>query len=152
MTAQMRNSLLATGLVLVALIGVGGCDPADPSEASTGLGDIAVLPAGEKVDLTGQAVAGKITVYDFYADWCAPCRILSPALEDLANEHPEELALRKVDVVGWESEAAVGQEIEFLPYLAVVDADGQVVAEGDRAFTYLRKRFGVDLMSVLRIL
>jgi len=152
MTVQMRNSLLASGLVLAALLGAGGCGPADPSEASTGPGDVAVLPAGEKVDLAGQAVAGKITIYDFYADWCAPCRILSPALEELANEHPEEVALRKIDVVDWESEAAVGQEIEFLPYLAVVDADGNVVAEGDRSFPYLRKRFGVDLMSVLRIL
>lgn len=26
---------------------------------------------------------------DLYADWCAPCKMLAPVLEDIANEHPE---------------------------------------------------------------
>ena len=36
-------------------------------------------------------------VVDFYADWCGPCKMLAPALEQLADEHPE-MKVGKVNV------------------------------------------------------
>jgi len=37
-------------------------------------------------------------VLDFYAGWCAPCRVVSPLLARLAHEFEEKLRIVKVDV------------------------------------------------------
>lgn len=37
-------------------------------------------------------------IVDFYADWCAPCRITSPILEDLAKTYSGKITIYKVDV------------------------------------------------------
>jgi thioredoxin 1 len=47
---------------------------------------------GEKV------LKGKGTVLvDFYADWCGPCKMIAPILEELAGEYGERLTIVKVD-------------------------------------------------------
>ncbi len=40
----------------------------------------------------------KPCLVDFYADWCAPCRITSPILEDLAKKYEGQIHVYKVDV------------------------------------------------------
>ena len=37
-------------------------------------------------------------VVDFWAEWCGPCRMISPVLEDLAGRHAGRLKVVKVDV------------------------------------------------------
>lgn len=35
---------------------------------------------------------------DFWADWCAPCKILAPAMEELAKEYAHKIKIGKLDV------------------------------------------------------
>ena len=51
-------------------------------------------------------VPGKITVFDFWAPWCKPCKQLSGDLRELSMRHPDKIAVRMVNVVDWDSPAA----------------------------------------------
>jgi len=93
--------------------------------------DIQLISQGRAVDMERHLVAGKFVVFDFYADWCAPCRILTPRLERLAGRYPDRLALRKVDVINWDSPVAGQMKISALPYLVLFGPDGRQLAAGN---------------------
>jgi thiol-disulfide isomerase/thioredoxin len=142
----------ALGLLALLTLTGSGCSTQSVSSSSStasGAGDVRTLPAGEAVILAEKSVPGKVTIFDFYAEWCLPCALITPELEKLVQKRPDELALRKVDVIGWGSDAAMHQNIEYLPYLAVVDADGNIAAVGDESYTYLKDRYGLDLVDLL---
>lgn len=42
--------------------------------------------------------AKELVVIDFYADWCGPCKMMGPIIEEVANELKGEVKIGKVDV------------------------------------------------------
>jgi len=66
----------------------------------------------------------KPCLIDFYADWCAPCRMVAPILEELAKEYDGKLNIYKVDT-DKEQELAMVFGIQSIPSLLFVPKDGQ---------------------------
>ena len=66
----------------------------------------------------------KPCIIDFYADWCGPCKIVGPILEDLAVEYEGKLDIYKIDTEK-ETELASVFGIRSIPSLLFVPKEGQ---------------------------
>src|SRR6267378_5742035 len=147
MTRGVRYLMLAAGGVVLAgaVLGAYGLNRKPQREA-----DVEIIAHGEEVDLAEHAVPGKYTVFDFYAVWCPPCRILGPALEKLASRNAGKLAIRKVDIVDWTMPVAEQYGVQELPYLVLYDSGGRKVADGEKVYDSLNELFGQDALDLDR--
>ena len=68
----------------------------------------------------------KPVLLDFYADWCGPCKMLSPVLGEIADEYADVLKVAKVNVDD-EPELAMKFKVSSIPML-VLFKDGRIVS------------------------
>ena len=68
----------------------------------------------------------KKVLIDFYADWCGPCRMVSPIVDQIAEEYGEYL-VAKVNV-DEEGELAVEFGVSSIPMLVVMQ-NGAIIAQ-----------------------
>ena len=63
-------------------------------------------------------------IIDFYADWCAPCKMVAPILEELKSEYGEKLEIYKIDTEQERNLSALFG-IQSIPSLLFIPVDGQ---------------------------
>jgi thioredoxin 1 len=73
-----------------------------------------------------QVVASdKLTVVDFWAEWCGPCRAIGPVIEELGKEYAGKVNVGKVNV-DHNPQVATTYEITSIPAILFIKG-GQVV-------------------------
>ncbi len=63
-------------------------------------------------------------IIDFYADWCAPCKVVAPILEELQEEYGDKINIYKVNTEEQRELASVFG-IQSIPSLLFVPKEGQ---------------------------
>ena len=71
------------------------------------------------------ALSGGVAVIDFWAEWCGPCRLISPIVEDLAKDFEGKVKIGKVNV-DENPQISMQYGIRSIPTILIIK-DGQVV-------------------------
>ena len=63
-------------------------------------------------------------IIDFYADWCGPCKMVAPILEELSLEYEGKINIYKIDTEA-EQELAAAFNIRSIPSMLFIPMNGQ---------------------------
>ncbi len=69
----------------------------------------------------------KPVLVDFWAEWCGPCKMIAPALEQIADELGDKVTIAKMDIME-NSETPAKYGVQNIP-LMLLFKDGKVVAQ-----------------------
>lgn len=69
----------------------------------------------------------KPVLVDFWAEWCSPCRLVAPVLDEIAAEHPDKITIAKLNI---DENPGVPQQYQVLkiPTLLLFK-DGELVKQ-----------------------
>lgn len=71
--------------------------------------------------------SGKTVIVDFWAEWCGPCKMVAPVLDEIAGEHKEKITIAKLDI---DANQRIAQEyaVMSIPTM-IVFQDGKPVKQ-----------------------
>ena len=125
-------------LAMIVLAGV-ACARADdaPSLKTKGPEPREVSLGGQELKLADYLVPGKTTIFDFFSQFCPPCRAIAPMVKKL-HEARSDIAVVEIDInrpglssIDWESPVAKEFQLDSIPHFKVFGPDGKLIAEGD---------------------
>lgn len=89
-----RRVLFLLAVIATALFGVASCG----KEETKSEGPVKKVHTGEQFQKIVENSGDRLLVFDMYADWCMPCRMLSPMLEEIAGRYKGKVDFYKVNV------------------------------------------------------
>lgn len=93
-----------------------------PVTAATSIESIANL---DDLNAIVEGTPGKLLVFDLYADWCKPCKMLAPVFTSLADTHAKNARFFRVDVQN-NPDVAASFGVRGIPYVVFIK-DKEVV-------------------------
>lgn len=87
-------------------------------------------------------VASGVSLVDFWADWCGPCKALAPTLDEIAEDYAGEVAVVKVDIVA--NTVTAGRFAARSIPLLILMKDGEEVARMTGAVSKTRLAAFID--------
>lgn len=95
---------------------------------------------GEEIDIEKLLQPGKTTIFDFYSEYCPPCRKISPALAKLDSKRGD-LVVVKINInrkgvqgIDWNSPVARQYALRSIPHFVIYDSTGYRTHEGEDAY------------------
>lgn len=106
-------------VILLLLVGTIGCSNASKAKNGSDAhfnNDSLIIQADNMSSFNEIINSGQPVLVDFYADWCAPCRMVAPILEQVAGDLNGEVRILKVNV-DKNRETAAKYGIQSIPTL-----------------------------------
>lgn len=97
--------------------------------------DVRTISHGEEVELTDYLVPGQKVIFDFTSEYCPPCRMIGPLVEQVAQER-DDVVLVKVDInrpdvqgIDWVSPVARQYDLGGIPHFKIYGPEGDLIAD-----------------------
>jgi thioredoxin-like negative regulator of GroEL len=121
---RLRAFLRPKGVALISmgiLLGVVSCEKGDLHQSSKKKTSTSITVIESEAHFNGILEASKnhLLLFEFYADWCAPCKVLEPILEELAEKHKKDLSIYKINY-DYSRKLSNLFKVPGLPYVAFV--------------------------------
>lgn len=117
---------LAFILIVAVSCMIASCGNSSKSE-KTDANEAVQLTKEEAQAKISDATSGKLTVIDFNATWCGPCRAFAPIFEEAQATFADSFEFKSIDIDN-NQELAQKYNVEAIPCIVVLDAAGNEVA------------------------
>jgi thioredoxin 1 len=87
-------------LLCLVFLSLNSCAKKETAGENSGAnsGPVKILTSAIQLDTIIEKAGGSLLAFDLYADWCVPCRILSPTLEKIAESNASKVTFYKINI------------------------------------------------------
>jgi thioredoxin 1 len=93
----IQKTLIVSGATLLMLLLSLSCSKSE-SKTEVEKDPVVLINSGSEFQKIVDSTKETLLVFDMYADWCGPCRILAPMLREMAVTHGEKVKFYRVNV------------------------------------------------------